>query len=227
MMVAALSALAVPLAARPAATIAVLQPFAMTTPAPSTAADDQTLIQRVAAGDDEAMGKLYDRYGRILHAAAWRITGETADAEEVILDAFAQAWRDASRYDAKRGSVGAWLMTITRTRALDLVRARGRRDRATAAAGADAEGGAPAHGGWRYDTSRSAEQSERRRLISIALQTLSAAQKQAIELAFYDGLSHSEIAAKLGEPLGTVKTRVRLGLQKLREALRPYYGATA
>lgn len=194
----------------------------MTTPASPPGADDKSLIQRVAAGEDDAMGKLFDRYGRILHAAAWRITGETADAEEALLDAFAQAWREAATYDAGRGSVGAWLMTITRTRALDLIRARGRRERAATAA--DAAAGAPV---WRYDTSRSAEQSERRRLVSLAIQTLSAPQKQAIELAFYDDLSHAEIAQKLGEPLGTVKTRVRLGLQKLREALRPYYGASA
>ncbi|HEV2291367.1 MAG TPA: sigma-70 family RNA polymerase sigma factor [Gemmatimonadales bacterium] len=196
-------------------------------PIPPSTVDDQALIQRVAAGDEQAIGQLYDQYASVLHAAAWRITGETADAEEVLLDALAQAWRDASRYDAQRGSVGAWLMTITRSRALDLIRSRGRRERAATAAGADPEAAGIGTSTWRYDTSRSAEQSERRRLISIALQSLSAAQRQAIELAYYEGLSHSEIAAKLGEPLGTVKTRVRLGLQKLREALRPYYGTAA
>lgn len=201
----------------------------MTNPAPSppSTVDDQALIQRVASGDEQALGPLYDRFASVLHAAAWRITGETADAEEVLIDAFAQAWRDASRYDAQRGSVGAWLMTITRTRALDLIRSRGRRDRAVAAAGNEPEAAGVSAGTWRYATSRSAEQSERRRLISIALQGLSAAQRQAIELAYYEGLSHSEIAEKLGEPLGTVKTRVRLGLQKLREALRPFYGTAA
>ncbi|HET7024282.1 MAG TPA: sigma-70 family RNA polymerase sigma factor [Gemmatimonadales bacterium] len=201
----------------------------MTNPAPSppSTVDDQALIERVASGDEQALGPLYDRFASVLHAAAWRITGETADAEEVLIDAFAQAWRDASRYDAQRGSVGAWLMTITRTRALDLIRSRGRRDRAVAAAGNEPEAAGVSAGTWRYATSRSAEQSERRRLISIALQGLSAAQRQAIELAYYEGLSHSEIAEKLGEPLGTVKTRVRLGLQKLREALRPFYGTAA
>lgn len=199
----------------------------MPAPIPPSTVDDQALIQRVASGDEQAVGLLYDRFASVLHAAAWRITGETADAEEVLVDAFAQAWRNASRYDAQRGSVGAWLMTITRTRALDLVRARGRRERAVSGAGADPEAAGVGASTWRYATSRSAEQSERRRLISIALQGLSAAQRQAIELAYYEGLSHSEIAEKLGEPLGTVKTRVRLGLQKLREALRPYYGTAA
>jgi RNA polymerase sigma-70 factor (ECF subfamily) len=115
-------------------------------------------------------------------------------------------------------------MMITRTRALDLVRARGRRERLLDNILAD-DPFAPPPG--RNDTSRSAEQNERRRLLTAALQTLSAAQRHAIELAFYEGLSHSEIAAQLNEPLGTVKTRVRLGLQKMREALRPYYGTTA
>ncbi|MGH7591057.1 MAG: sigma-70 family RNA polymerase sigma factor [Gemmatimonadales bacterium] len=201
----------------------------MTNPAPSppSTVDDQALIQRVASGDEQALGPLYDRFASVLHAAAWRITGETADAEEVIIDAFARAWRDASRYDSQRGSVGAWLMTVTRTRALDLIRSRGRRERAVAAAGSEPEPAGVGASTWRYATSRSAEQSERRRLISIALQGLSAAQRQAIELAYYEGLSHSEIAEKVGEPLGTVKTRVRLGLQKLREALRPFYGTAA
>lgn len=199
----------------------------MPAPIPPSTVDDQALIQRVASGDEQAVGLLYDRFASVLHAAAWRITGETADAEEVLVDAFVQAWRNATRYDAQRGSVGAWLMTITRTRALDLVRSRGRRERAVSAAGAEPEAAGGGASTWRYATSRSAEQSERRRLISIALQGLSAAQRQAIELAYYEGLSHSEIAEKLGEPLGTVKTRVRLGLQKLREALRPYYGTAA
>lgn len=196
----------------------------MTNPAPlpHTTVDDHALILRMASGDEQAVGPLYDRHAVILHAAAWRITGERADAEEVLGDAFAQAWRDAATYDPKRGSVGAWLMMITRTRALDLIRARGRRDTLLDNILAD-DPFAPAPS----DTARSADQSERRRLIMGALQTLSAAQRHVIELAFYEGLSHAEIASRLNEPLGTVKTRVRLGLQKLREALRPYYGTAA
>ena len=199
---------------------------AMTKPAPlpPTTVDDHALILRMASGDEQAIGSLYDRHATLLHAAAWRITGERADAEEVLADAFAQAWRGASTYDGKRGSVGAWLMTITRTRALDLVRARGRRERLLDNILAD-DPFAPTPG--RDDTSRTAEENERRRLLTAAISALSAAQRHAIELAFYEGLSHSEIATQLNEPLGTVKTRVRLGLQKLREALRPYYGTTA
>ncbi|MGB7213267.1 MAG: sigma-70 family RNA polymerase sigma factor [Gemmatimonadales bacterium] len=191
---------------------------------PPSTVDDQALIQRIASGDEQAIGPLYDRFAPVLHAAAWRITGEKDDAEDVLINAFAQAWHEASSYDAQQGSVGAWMMTITRTRALALIRSHGHHGPAAAAEPEAAGAGASP---WRYATSRSAEQSERRRLISIALQGLSAAQRQAIELAYYEGLSHSEIAEKLGEPLGTVKTRVRLGLQKLREALRPFYGAAA
>lgn len=178
----------------------------------------------MAAGEEFALAALYDRYAGVMHAAAWRITGEGADAEEVLGDAFSQAWRDASAYDPKRGSVGAWLMTITRTRGLDLLRARGRRERLLDNILAD-DPFAPPPG--RNDAARSAEETERRNLLTAALQTLSAAQRHAIELAFYEGLSHSEIAGQLNEPVGTVKTRVRLGLQKMREALRPYYGTTA
>lgn len=199
---------------------------AMTKPAPlpPTTVDDHALVLRMASGDAQAVGALYDRHAAVLHAAAWRITGEGADAEEVLGDAFAQAWRDAGTYDGKRGSVGAWLMMITRTRALDLVRARGRRERLLDNILAD-DPFAPSTS--RDDTSRTAEENERRRLLTAAISALSAAQRHAIELAFYEGLSHSEIATQLNEPLGTVKTRVRLGLQKLREALRPYYGTTA
>ncbi|HEU4763459.1 MAG TPA: sigma-70 family RNA polymerase sigma factor [Gemmatimonadales bacterium] len=199
----------------------------MTRPAavPPTTLDDQALVLRMASGDEQVVGQLYDRYGPVLYATAYRITGESADAEEVVMDAFAQAWRDAARYDPRRGSVGAWLMTITRTRALDLVRSRGRRARTLEELTADPTALMPALPGG--DPVEATERNERRRQLGAALQTLSAPQRQAVELAFYGGLSHSEIAERLDEPLGTVKTRVRLGLQKLREALRPYYGMSA
>lgn len=176
---------------------------------------------QAATGDPRAVGALYDRFGPMLYAIAARITGERADAEEAVLEAFAQAWRDADRFRQERGSVAAWLTMIVRSRALDLVRSRTRRERATAAAAQDAPDHAPAMGVWETDPAAQVEQDERARRVRAAVDTLSDAQRQAIELAFYEGLSHAEIAARLGEPLGTVKTRVRLGMQKLREALRP------
>jgi len=184
---------------------------------------DRDLVAGAAGGDERAMAGLYDRYGQVLYAVAYRIVGERADAEEVVLEAFAQAWRDAPRFDAARGSVAGWLTMIARSRALDLVRARSRRDRITAAA-ASARPDAPlAMGEVRPDPSAGMDHSERRREVRQALEALSAPQRQAIELAYYEGLSQSEIAERLQEPLGTIKTRIRLGMQKLRDALRPFY----
>ena len=159
----------------------------------------------------------------MLFAVAYRIAGQRADAEEVVLEAFAQAWREAPRFEAGRGSVAGWLTTIARSRALDLVRARSRRDRLTATAAADRPGTSPAMGDFRPDPAGALDNDERRRQVRQALETLSAPQRQAIELAYFEGLSQSEIAERLQEPLGTVKTRVRLGMQKLRECLRPFY----
>jgi len=193
-------------------------------PSASAAADqDRRLLERVARGDEQALASLYDRYAAALYALAFRIAGERADAEEVVLDAFQQAWRDAGRFREERGSVAAWLTMICRSRALDLIRAQGRRDRAVHRAAGAAPDDAPAMGRGPVTASTEVEGGERRRMVAAALDELSPPQRQAIELAFFDGLSHSEIAERLGEPLGTVKTRVRLGMQKLRDALSPYY----
>lgn len=189
-------------------------------PAP---AGDTGLIARAAGGDERAMAALYDRYGQVLYAVAFRIVGQRADAEEVVLDSFAQAWREATRFEAARGSVAGWLTTIARSRALDLVRARSRRERITATAAAERPDSSPAMGGWRVDPSSGVDHAERRTQVRLALEALSPPQRRAIELAFFEGLSQSEIAEVLQEPLGTVKTRVRLGMQKLRECLRPFY----
>jgi RNA polymerase sigma-70 factor (ECF subfamily) len=109
-------------------------------------AGDAELVSRAASGDERALAALYDRYGGVLYAVAYRITGQRADAEEVVLEAFAQAWRDAPRFDSARGSVAGWLTVIARSRALDLVRARGRRDRITASAAAQSRRRFARHG---------------------------------------------------------------------------------
>ena len=186
-----------------------------------TAARD--LVARAAAGDERAVSNLYDRYGTVVYAVAYRVVGQRADAEEVVVETFAQAWRDAGRFDPGRGSVAAWLTTIARTRALDLVRARARRDRLTAGAAGEGLHAGPTSADPGPSPADRPEEEERRRIVRQALEDLSAPQRHAIELAFFEGLSQSEIAARLNEPLGTVKTRVRLGMQKLREALRPYF----
>lgn len=184
---------------------------------------DSDLVRRMASGDESAVAALYDRYGSVLYAVAYRIVGQKADAEEVVMEAFAQVWRDAARFEAARGSVAAWLTMISRSRALDHIRSRDRRERLNTSAAREDQVRTPATGSWGGDPGAQVEQTERQKRVTGALESLSPAQRQAIELAYYDGLSQSEIAERLNEPLGTIKTRVRLGMMKLREALRPYY----
>jgi RNA polymerase sigma-70 factor (ECF subfamily) len=184
---------------------------------------DSDLLRQAALGEESALGALYDRYASALYGVALRIAGERADAEEIVIDAFAQAWREAGRFQGNRGSVIAWLTVICRSRALDLVRARGRRGKLITSAHAEEPERSPAMGAGIDATTGDPEHAERRTLVRRALVGLSDPQRQAVELAFYEGLSHSEIAERLGEPLGTIKTRLRLGMQKLRDTLRPYY----
>jgi RNA polymerase sigma-70 factor (ECF subfamily) len=193
---------------------------AMTT---STGPRDAELVGRVAHGDESALGQLYDRFGAVLYAVAFRVVGQRADAEEVVMEAFAQAWREAGRFDTGRGSVAAWLTVMARSRALDRVRSQARRERITNTAAREAPETAPAMSGGFQAPGTALLDEERARAVSTALAALSPPQRQAIELAYYEGLSQSEIAERLREPLGTIKTRVRLGMQKLRESLRPYY----
>jgi RNA polymerase sigma-70 factor (ECF subfamily) len=200
------------------------QQWPMPKPAPPSAPPaDHDLVARAARGDEQAIGTLYDRYGGVLYAVAYRVVGQRPDAEDVVIEAFAQAWRDAIRFESTRGSVAGWLTMIARSRALDVVRARSRRNRITASAAADEPQRSPAMGDWRADPSDTYDHAERQQQVQAALQTLSPPQRQAIELAFFEGLSQSEIAERLQEPLGTIKTRVRLGMQKLRDSLRPFF----
>ncbi len=183
---------------------------------------DRVLVERMAAGDERALGELYDRHGGTAYALAAAIVGEPADAEEVVADAFAQAWRTAAQFDPSRGSVPAWLATITRSRALDLLRARGRRARAIAqAAQASGEGLAAPLSAASDAPDRGVERLEARRLVTRALAELPEPQRRVLEMAYFGGLSQSEIAAELQEPLGTVKTRMRAGMEKLRGTLAP------
>lgn len=188
-----------------------------------TALSDLDLIARAAGGDEQAVATLFDRYVYVLYAVAYRLVGQRADAEEVVLEAFAQAWRDADRFEGSRGSVAGWLTMIARSRALDLVRARTRRERITTSAATARPDVLPGMGNPGPDPSTLFDHTERRRQVQLALDGLSAPQRQAIELAYFEGLSQSEIAERLQEPLGTIKTRVRLGMEKLRHSLRPYY----
>lgn len=186
-------------------------------------ADDRDLIRRMAAGDERALSLLYDRYAGALYAVAYRIAGERVDAEEIVLETLTQAWRAAGRFESGKGSVAAWLTMMCRSRAIDQIRATGRRARLADSAVAAEPGASPGMGQQEPDPTERATHGERAARVAAALEDLSPPQRQAIQLAYYEGLSHSEIAERLAEPLGTVKTRVRLAMQKLREALRPYY----
>ena len=187
---------------------------------PAVKSPDSALVALAASGDERALGDLYDRYGGMAYSLACAIVSEHADAEEVVADAFAQIWRSASGFDSARGSVAAWVATITRTRALDLVRSRKRRARVLEEAAVVTDEGetlvlAPTV----EAADRGAEQSETSAIVRRSLDELPAAQRRVIELAYFGGFSQSEIAAQLSEPLGTVKTRMRTGLIKLRELL--------
>ncbi|MEO8227070.1 MAG: sigma-70 family RNA polymerase sigma factor [Gemmatimonadota bacterium] len=183
---------------------------------------DGDVVARAALGEERAVAQLYDRYAPVVYAVACRIVAEHADAEEVVAETFAQAWRDAPRFDPTRGSAAAWLVTIARSRALDAVRARTRRDRVAPAAVARGDD-APGMGRTDSDPADLVDLGERQKRVRDALEVLPPSQRQAIELAYYEGLSQSEIAERIREPLGTVKTRVRLGMLKLRDSLRPYF----
>ncbi len=185
---------------------------------PAAAADDLQLVTAMAGGDEGAASQLYDRHGAVMYGLALRMVAEAADAEEVLLDAFAQAWRDAVRYDISRGTVVGWLTTITRTRALDLIRARGRRARMTESAGAQPDAPVAMSEGFRSPDA-GIDEADRATAVATALNELPEAQRRAIELAFFEGLTHPEVAERLREPLGTVKTRIRLGMHKLRDML--------
>jgi RNA polymerase sigma-70 factor, ECF subfamily len=183
---------------------------------------DSALVAQVGAGDERALGELYDRYGGMAFSLACAIVVERADAEEVVADAFAQVWRSASGFEPARGSVPAWLATIVRTRALDLVRSRKRRARVLEeAAVVTDEGETLVLTPTSESPDRSAEITEASTIVRKSLAELPPAQRRVIELAYFGGLSQSEIAAELSEPLGTVKTRMRAGMEKLRQALRP------
>ncbi len=198
------------------------------TQSPTTSATDAELLKRLALGEERALGELYDRHGATAYSLARAIVREAADAEEVVAEAFAQVWRTAASFDSGRGSVVAWVTTIVRTRALDLIRAQRRRarvlDDAVLTADDEAIAGAPAGG----DTpDRDVERAEARELVRRSLADLPAPQRRVLELAYFGGMSQSEIAEFLTEPLGTVKTRMRAGLEKLRTALRPIMGSEA
>jgi RNA polymerase sigma-70 factor (ECF subfamily) len=175
----------------------------------------EALVRRIATGDQAAMADLYDQTSQMVYGLALRILGDAAAAEDVMVEVYAQLWRQAIGYDAQRGSPSAWLLTMTRSRAIDARRARGR-DRATEPLEAAAEVSSDSPGPEAVSVA-----AERHRFVQGALAQLSDELRQLIELAYFGGLSHSEIAARLNQPLGTVKTRIRSAMSQLRALLTP------
>jgi RNA polymerase sigma-70 factor, ECF subfamily len=186
----------------------------------ATSMIDPTLLARVVKGDQQAFSHLYDHSSTLLFTLAVRILGNREEAAELLQDVYLEVWRKVSRYDVGRGTPIAWLVTLTKSRAIDRLRARASRgyrstnplEAGTAAQIADS-GPSPLE--------TQADQ-ELRIAVGTAVAGLPQAQQQAIELAYYEGLSHSEIAARLNQPLGTVKTRIKLGMSKLCESLHQW-----
>ncbi|HLZ34892.1 MAG TPA: sigma-70 family RNA polymerase sigma factor [Nitrospira sp.] len=184
----------------------------------ATSSIDPALLASIVKGDQQAFSQLYDHSSALLYTLAFRILGNREEADELLQDVYLEVWRKVARYDVGRGTPIAWLITLTRSRAIDRLRARSTRGH-NAASPLDGSltstvadlGPSP------FETQ--ADQ-ELRMAVGIAITGLPPAQQQAIELAYYEGLSHHEIAARLNQPLGTVKTRIKLGMSKLREALR-------
>jgi RNA polymerase sigma-70 factor, ECF subfamily len=171
-------------------------------------AADAALIGRLRSGEQDAMAELYDRYSPLVYAVALRVLGDTGAAEDVLQEVFMQLWRHPASFDARRGNLGPWLAVIARHRAIDLVRKRrpqSELEDVVIAIDADLEGA-----------------TERARVVEkvrASLHAMPDPQRQALQMAFFEGMTHSEIAGKTGEPLGTVKTRIRAALSALRRAL--------
>ena len=174
---------------------------------------DSVLLTRMSGGDESALATLYDRWSDRVHSLAVHLLRDARDAEDIVEETFWQAWRGAARYDAVRGNVGTWLLTICRSRSLDKLRSRRRRPEETTLDDAHAAA-APEPGAMDAMVTM-----ETGRIVRAALAELPVEQRQTLELAYFRGLSHSEIAEKTGQPLGTIKTRVRLAMAKLRDKL--------
>jgi len=178
---------------------------------------DVQLVRGMQAGDQAALGAFYDRWFPVVNCLITRMLKTAGDAEDVVEETFWQAWRQAERYEPSRGSVQTWLLTMARSRALDRLRSN-RRLREESIDADDA----PAFAKFAEspdDPSLDVEHSERRRMVLAALAELPPEQRQALELGYFSGLSQTEIAERTGQPLGTIKTRMRLAMLKLRERL--------
>ena len=177
---------------------------------------DDDLVRRLKAADEQALAALYDRYSALAFSLALRMVGSTEGAEDVVQEAFYRLWRQAGSYDPGRARLSTWIANITRNLCIDELRRRAARPQTTSGPEADtrlielaaSDQADPADQVWA---------AHRREAVLAALAELPPQQREAVELAYFGGLSQSEIAQRLGDPLGTVKTRIRAGMQRLRE----------
>jgi RNA polymerase sigma-70 factor, ECF subfamily len=173
------------------------------------------LLSKIAKGDRSALSELYDRYARTIYAVAWKSLNSVEDCEEVVLEVFAQVWKIADRFDVNKGSVEQWIFTLARSRILDRLRKLQRLRKVNAAIASEKE---IEFATTSVNPIEAIEIVERRQQVLTALSQIPPAQRQVIEMVYYQGLTHTEIAAATGLSLGTVKTRLRLGLNKLKVA---------
>jgi RNA polymerase sigma-70 factor, ECF subfamily len=173
------------------------------------AAEDAELLGRVERGDPEAMGLLFDRFSAMVYSVALRVLKDSGQAEDVMQDIFIQLWKKPSAFISGRGSLGAWLVVVARNRAIDALRRRRPSDSVDDVVLASAT-----------DLGAEAERNTLMEKVRSCLQQLPAEQRKSVEMAYFEGLSHSEIAEKTGDPLGTVKTRIRLALITLRKTMQ-------
>ena len=176
---------------------------------------DAALVHRLLQRDVSAFEQLYDRHSRIVYAMVLRILQQTSTAEEVVQDVFLQLWRNASRYQSARGAFVPWLLTLARNRALDHLRLKSERQRRRED---QTEEPPPIATSPEYEAAL--DEKRRAERVRSLIGSLNPQQKKAIEMAYFEGLSHSEIAAALKEPLGTVKSWIRNGLLRLKEGLQ-------
>jgi RNA polymerase sigma-70 factor, ECF subfamily len=171
-------------------------------------ANDEVLFQRVAANDQNAMTEFFDRYGSLVYSVALRILKDTGQAEDLMQEIFFQVWRNPASYVHGRGSLGAWLAVVTRNRAVDVIRRRKPDDSMDDVVLAS-----------RTNLAGEVEQSRMIERVREAMRGLPAEQQTSVELAFFEGMTHAEIASHTGDPLGTVKTRIRTALSSIRKAV--------
>ena len=177
-------------------------------PLSASTPDDFALLSRVRSGDQGAMAALFDRYSGVLYSVALRVLKDPGQAEDIMQDIFIQVWRKPDSFASGRGSLGGWLAVVARNRAIDLLRKRRPSDSVEDVVLAS-----------KTDTASEAERNVLMEKVRVVMAELPPDQKTSVELAYFDGMSHTEIAEKTGEPLGTVKTRIRLAMMTLRKAL--------